>query len=93
MRVFIGEAAYADLERIHHWIEVDNASAARTVVDRIGASIERLATFPRLGRVGAVTGTLELIVPRLPYIVVYTIHEAADELHVIAVFHAAQDRG
>jgi toxin ParE1/3/4 len=92
MRVFIGESAYADLERIFRWIEIDSASAAQSVIDRIGTSMERLSAFPRLGRLGSVGGTLELVVPRLPYIVVYTIDEDADELRVVAIFHAAQDR-
>ena len=38
MRVFIGESAYADLERIHHWIEVDNAAENVVAFRRIAPS-------------------------------------------------------
>ncbi len=46
--------------------------------------------FPRSRRVGTVSGTYEIVVPGLPYIVVY---ELADErIGIVAVFHGAQDR-
>ncbi len=92
MRVFVRDSAYADLERIYRWIAQDNPRAAKRVVDTLGHNIERLGLFPRIGHPGAVRGTLEWVVPRLPYIVVYKIDDDAEEVWVTAVFHAAQDR-
>jgi len=92
MKVFVRDSAYADLEQIHAWIAADKPHAARSVIQRIGASIERLGQFPHLGHAGTVAGTLEWIVPHLPYIIVYVLDDAIDELRVIAVFHAARDR-
>jgi hypothetical protein len=39
-----------------------------------------------------VSGTYEWTVVGLPYIIVYEIDERANEVAIIAVFHAAQDR-
>jgi toxin ParE1/3/4 len=36
--------------------------------------------------------THEWVVVGLPYIIVYEVDEAADEVAIIAVFHGAQDR-
>jgi toxin ParE1/3/4 len=67
------------------------AKAAKAVVERIFASTELLASFPYMGRAGRDEGTREWVVPRLPYIVVYEVHEERAEVIVIAVFHGAQD--
>jgi addiction module RelE/StbE family toxin len=93
MKVIIREAAYADLERIFHWIERDSPRNAASVADRILDSIEQtLAFFPKAGHRGKAAGTYEWVVRGLPYIVVYRLDEARDELTVVAVLHGAQDR-
>src|SRR5688572_9138715 len=63
----------------------------KAVVDRVFTSTELLASFPYMGRAGRDEGTREWVVPRLPYIVVYEVHEDTGEVIVIAVFHGAQD--
>jgi len=45
-----------------------------------------------MGHVGRARGTYEWAVVGLPYIIVYEIDEAAQEVAIIAVFHGAQDR-
>jgi toxin ParE1/3/4 len=45
-----------------------------------------------MGHAGRVRGTFEWVVVGLPYVIVYEIEEAADEIAIIAVFHGAQDR-
>ena len=92
MRIAIRESAYADVVRIHDWIAKDNPSNAGSVVERIGDAVERIAFFPHMGRNGRVSGTREWVVRGLPYIIVYRVNEALDELTVLAVFHGAQNR-
>ena len=92
MKVIIREAAYDDLDRISVWIAKDRPRSADSVIDRILESAERLGHFPYMGHVGRVSGTYELVVPALPYIIVYTINTNDDEVTVVAVFHGAQDR-
>jgi toxin ParE1/3/4 len=93
MKVIVRESAARDLEDIFAWISKDNPRAAADMVERIRLRINRLA-FPGLshiGRPGLVEGTRELIEP--PYIIVYSVDEAADEIAVLAVMHGARDRG
>ena len=47
--------------------------------------------FPRSGRLGQVQGTREVVVPGLPYIVVYTHDDIG--VDIVAIFHGAQKRG
>lgn len=91
MRLTFDDRALGDLEGIYHWIAKDSPKSATAVVDRIFASSELLASFPYMGRAGRDEGTREWVVPRLPYIVVYEVHEDRGEVIVIAVFHGAQD--
>ncbi len=92
MKVVVRESAALDLEDIFSWISKDNPRAAAEMVERIRLRINRLA-FPGLshiGRPGLVEGTRELVEP--PYIIVYSVDEAADEITVLAVMHGARDR-
>lgn len=92
MKPIIRDSAFADLERISAWIAHDRPMAAARVVEFILQNIERLARFPLMGHPGKVGGTLEWVVPALPYIVVYTVDGLHDELAVIGVFHGARER-
>lgn len=92
MKLVFDERALSDLKRIYNWIAKDNAMAAKAVVERLFASIEHLVLFPHMGRAGRDKDTQEWVVPRLPYIIVYEIDAARDEVIVIAVVHGAQDR-
>jgi toxin ParE1/3/4 len=83
-------SALADLANIRDYIAEANSEAARSVETRIRRAIDRLEQFPDSGRPGIVSGTRELVVSGLPYIVVYSRDEEA--VTVIAVLHAAQDR-
>lgn len=92
MQLVFDDQAIADLEGIFNWIAQDNPTAAKTVTDRLFSSIELLTSLPRMGHVGRDPETLEWVVPRLPYIVVYEIDLERELIIVTAVFHAAQDR-
>jgi toxin ParE1/3/4 len=90
MRVDFSRAAQADINSIFDFISVENPAAAKRVIASIETATRRLVDFPLSGRIGAVEGTRELVIPRLPYIAVYVVN--ADNVEIIAVFHAAQDK-
>lgn len=92
MRLLVADKAAVDIEDIFAWIAADNPRAARAVVNRIEKRILNLARgdLPYIGRKGREPGTRELIVR--PYIVVYAVDEARQQITVHAVFHGAQDR-
>ena len=92
MKVIVRERAARDLEDIFAWISKDNPRAAAEMVERIGLRINRLAIsgLSYIGRPGLVEGTRELVEP--PYIIVYSVDEAAGEITVLAVMHGARDR-
>jgi toxin ParE1/3/4 len=77
--------------RLHvSFIATENPRAAAAVRHRIRAAVLRLAEFPESGRTGQVAGTRELVVPGLPYLVVYRIGE--ESVEILRVFHTAQER-
>ena len=88
MQVRFAELALADLEHIRAFIAQDNPAAASRTAAAIVAAADRLSVNPRLGRLGAVQGTFELIVR--PYVLVYEIHRA--EIVVLRVWHGRQRR-
>ncbi len=84
-------SAVRDLAGIGDFISENDPKAARAVVDRVLRSVDRLEAFPKSGRPGRVPGTHELVVPGLPYIVVYACDDAAG-VTIIGVFHGARHR-
>ena len=79
-----------DLEQIARHLLRDNPKAARTVVRTIITdSIANLKKFPKLGRPGVLENTRELIIARLPYIIVYRLKD--DNAEILRIYHAAQD--
>jgi len=83
--------ANRSIQTAHRYIAVANPDAARRTIDRAERAIGRLTNFPLSGRIGSVPGTRELIVPGLPYLVVYLVTDS--EVVILRVFHAKQEPG
>ena len=81
MRVRWTDPAQTDFLEILGYIARDNPAAAERVGRRLLSAIDALAAQPRLGRPGRVAGTRELVIPRLPYVAIYRIVEAAHAAH------------
>jgi plasmid stabilization system protein ParE len=92
MRVTFDPAAGDELDQIFAWIAKDDPRAAFEMVARIEAKVMRLETpeLTHMGRPGLVVGTRELL--EWPYIIVYRVDDHRDEIVVVSVVHAAQDR-
>jgi toxin ParE1/3/4 len=75
------------LETAVRYIQQDDPAAARDVAQTLLDRIEKLATFPGVGRPGEVKGTRELV--SSPYVVVY---RYTDEMvEILHIWHGAQD--
>jgi len=82
------EESAADLERITDYLFEHAPNRAAELVREIYDAPADLLTFPRRGRPGKKTGTRELVLSPLPYIVVYQI--TGDVIHLIRILHGAQ---
>jgi toxin ParE1/3/4 len=94
MRIRWTDPAQTDLFEICEYIARSDPAAADWVGGRVLSAIETLTAQPRLGRPGRVLGTRELVMPRLPYVVIYRIAEAASsadqQVEVLRVLHGAR---
>lgn len=94
MRIRWTDPARTDLFEICEYIARSNPAAAERVGERVLSAVDALAAQPRVGRPGRVAGTRELVIPRLPYIVIYRIAEAtrsaSDQVEVLRVLHGAR---
>jgi len=82
------EAAAADLERIADYLMVQAPDRAPRLVKSIYEAPETLLAFPHQGRPGKKTGTRELVLSPLPWIVVYAVRD--NVIHVVRILHGAQ---
>jgi toxin ParE1/3/4 len=92
MKILVRAKADEDLDGIFAWISRENPHAAAEIIRRIRQRIGRLATpgLENMGRPGLDPGTRELVVA--PYIIVYEVHDARDEIEVLTIVHGARDR-
>lgn len=80
-------AAEHDLDELIDYITEDNPQAALQIFTTVRLTVEKLKKFPSLGRQGRVERTRELVIPSLPYIVVYTVTK---EIRILAIIHTSQ---
>lgn len=88
MTVVWSQRAIGHLSALRTHIARERPAAAASIATILLKSVERLAEYPNLGRVGRVAGTRELVVPGTPYVIPYRV--TANRLEVIAVFHGRQ---
>ena len=93
MRLRYTARARLHLDAIAEYIAERNPDAARRVGARIQETIDLLTSFPMMGRVGVLAGTREMVVPGLPYVIVYRIETGdPDTLVLLGIYHGAQRR-
>jgi len=89
MRVEWSQNAVADLQQISEYIEQDRSlETANRISRRLYDAVQSLRTFPDRGRLGHVDDTRELVVPSLPYIIVYQVFEK--RVLILNIVHGAQ---
>ncbi len=78
-----------DLNAIYIYIWNESPLGARSVIDTISNLVLlQLPLFPHSGRVGRVSGTYELVVPKTMFIVVYRVKD--EKIEIFAVRHTSQ---
>jgi toxin ParE1/3/4 len=81
--------ALAQLDGIYEHIAKSDPRAAREVFTRIRHATRHLSRFPKSGRPGQAPGTRELVVPGLPYIVVYRV--TTTEVQILRAWDTRRD--
>jgi toxin ParE1/3/4 len=90
MTVRVTRRARRHLDDIAEYIFERNPDAARRVGERIRELFALLNDFPLAGRAGVLSGTREMVIPGLPYIVVYRVDETV--VVVLGIYHGARLR-
>ncbi len=88
MRVRWTLAAADDLQDIANYLfEKTPENAARLIREIYGAP-SSLKSFPNRGRVGKKPGTRELVMPSLPYVIVYQVR--GETVNIVRILHGSQ---
>ena len=78
-----------DLENIKNYLQRNYPDFAEATVRTIYQRIRLLKTSPNVGRPGHRSGTRELALTPLPYVVVYAVK--AEAVEILHIYHGAQD--
>lgn len=93
MIVRLTRDALADLEHIKNYFTDIDAALAERVLTHAHRTLRLLSSWPHLGSPGHRDGTREVLLPRLPYVIVYRIDLGTqDELVILRVLHVRQVR-
>ena len=79
-----------DLYELEAYIASSDPVAAGKVVGRILQSIRYLSRFPRLDRVGIGKTVRELVIPGLPYRVIYRLE--TQRVLILRILHTSRQR-
>lgn len=89
MRIRWTAPAAADLEQIKSYLDQHYPHLAQRTVRLLYDSILGLKTMPNRGRVGLHSGTRELVLSPLPYIVVYRVRD--DSVEILHIVHGSRE--
>ena len=90
MRIRGTVPAADDLQNIKNYLQQHYPLFAETTVRTLYERIRSLKTSPNRGRPGHVSGTRELAVTPLPYVVVYAVK--ADAVEILQIYHGRKTR-
>lgn len=76
MHVRFSEDALSDLKNIRDYIEPRSPQGFQRVTAAILTTAAQLETFPLLGHEGRIETTYEIVVPRTPFIIVYSLPDS-----------------
>ncbi len=79
--------AEADLDAIKDYLAPRSPQGLERILSAIFTTIGQLESFPFLGHDGRVPSTREIAVPRTPFIIVYSLNDAAF-IDIDRIFHA-----
>lgn len=83
-------AAADDLEGIANYLYLHHPEFSASTIQRLYGAAKSLKAFPYAGRVGTKSGTRELVLAPLPYLMIYAVDD--ESIHILRFLHAAQDR-
>ncbi len=71
-----------------YWARENSETAADEMLDRIFSAVELLENHPEIGRRGRVSGTRELVLTPMPFLLAYRVRRA--RIDILALLHAAR---
>ena len=87
MRIRWTSRALENLDNAIAYIAADSPAAAKNVAEKIWASVQLLSDQPGIGRPGRVTGTREMVIGSLPFIVPYVVQDG--EIIILRIMHTS----
>ncbi|WP_284311185.1 type II toxin-antitoxin system RelE/ParE family toxin [Labrys miyagiensis] len=80
--------AQNDTFEIADYINIDSPTSALAISDEIQRQVSMLIDHPRLGRLGRIPGTRELVIAHTSYIAIYRI--IGERIRILRIFHGAR---
>jgi toxin ParE1/3/4 len=90
-RIRWSHSARRDHRDVVEWLNDRNPAAASRIADAIENRLAMLAMMLRIGRVGRLEDTRELVIPRTPYLIIYQLEAPAIKSLCFVCFMGRED--
>jgi toxin ParE1/3/4 len=92
MKLKFTRRAVRDVEEIAEYVGAHNPAAVKGVRSALLRTLQNIVSFPGIGRPQTTEGVRKFVVPKRPYLIYYCVDDMADEVIVITIQHAKQNR-
>jgi addiction module RelE/StbE family toxin len=89
MEIKFTKQALDDLDNIYDFIASENEKIAKQILVKIGNTLDIIRDFPDIGRQIGKMKAREIVVSKLPFLVVYKIIDR--QIFVLTIFHTARN--
>ncbi len=89
MEVKFTTRVIGDVDIIYEYLSRDDECVAKSVLMQIEKIIDYIKEFPELGKNGDLKNTREIIVPKLPFVIVYEVVNSV--IYILTIFHTSLD--
>lgn len=89
LSIIFSDSAQEDLTNLWCYIALDNPDAADRVLAKLVGAAERLAAFPKIGKIRPLGSDNLRAFPVLKFLLIYTVE--GEVVHIVRVLHGMRD--
>jgi plasmid stabilization system protein ParE len=92
MKLRFTPRALENISDVAEYLQARNPTAAERARSAIYDGVQNLILFRHIGRLQHVAGVRRLVTKKFSYLIYYAVDEAAEEIVILNVKHASQER-
>ena len=72
-----------------YFLSIEEEEQGKDIVSKLIKSVTQLKSYPHSGRPGSLEGTREIVIRKLPYVLVYEV--SSEAVMILHIYHTSRD--